>query len=150
MSFSPQYHQVKNNTDSKLFWQAMHNIDYKFILIPVMFIFLRVWTLVLNLLEIYLQIRPRNIVPWAMNALLYLSVSFDLLTAYSSSTVLNNPVLYAHTLSVGDSGQGFFNAILFVAFTHSVRKRLFASLCLKLLKKEKIIKAEENSMYSDS
>ncbi len=37
-----------------------------------------------------------------------------------------------------------------MAFTHSVRKRLFASLCLKLLKKEKIIKAEENSMYSET
>ena len=71
----PQYHQVKENTDSKLFWQAMHNIDYKFILIPVMFIFLRIWTLVLNMLEIYLQIPPEDIVPWAMKALLYLSVS---------------------------------------------------------------------------
>ncbi len=74
LSFS-QFRGLKENTDCKLFWQTMHNMDYKFILIPVMFIFLRIWTVILNVIEIYFKIRPEFVVPWVMNVLLYLSVS---------------------------------------------------------------------------
>ena len=67
-----QYHQVKENTDSKLFWEAMHNIDYKFILIPVMFIFLRVWSLIISILLDYCRVK---VPATALKALVYMAVS---------------------------------------------------------------------------
>ena len=47
---------------------------------------------------------------------------------------------------MGDSGQGFINAILFVAFTHSVRKRLLACICCKWWKVRKQQLKEVNSV----
>ncbi len=48
---------------------------------------------------------------------------------------------------IGDSGQGFFNAILFVAFTPSVRKQFFSCACFKCRRQNKF-DPKEKSMYS--
>ena len=52
----------------------------------------------------------------------------------------------------GDSGQGFVNAILFVAFTHSVRKRLLKCCKPATLRQrlKRTIQREEESLYSES
>ena len=50
----------------------MHNIDYKFILIPVMFIFLRIWSLIINILLDYCRVQVPET---ALKALLYMAVS---------------------------------------------------------------------------
>ena len=64
-------HQKASNT--KGFWEAMHRIDYKFILIPVFFLVLRIWSFVVDLLMVYIHIRNLNLV--VLNFLIYTSVS---------------------------------------------------------------------------
>lgn len=72
-----QYHELKqlSAADGSMYWKMMYNIDYKFIMIPVMFIFLRLWTLVINILIVYLRIPQTNISPNLLEALFYLAVS---------------------------------------------------------------------------
>ena len=70
--FSLQYNELKDDADAMEYWQAMYNIDYKFIAIPLMFIFLRIWTVILNILIIYIQI---TVSPVILKALLYMGVS---------------------------------------------------------------------------
>ena len=70
-----QYNELKDDPDAMVYWQAMYNIDYKFIAIPLMFIFLRIWTLIESILIVYCQIPTDNIPPWLLKALLYLGVS---------------------------------------------------------------------------
>ena len=70
-----QYEELKNDADAKVYLQAMYNIDYKFIVIPLMFIFLRIWSLITDTLLIYIQIPSDEIPQWIMKALLYMGVS---------------------------------------------------------------------------
>ena len=57
------------------FWSSLHHVDYKFLIIPVVFVFLRVWTIILSILYDYVQLDIKQ-VPSKLNlALLYLSVS---------------------------------------------------------------------------
>ncbi len=168
-SIISQFHRVKENTGSKLFWQTMHNMDYKFILIPVMFIFLRVWSLIISILLDYVRV---EVPPATLLALIYLAVRFSpFLCAHTHTRTHTGPLLRGKppkciiviskavlTLmhdtdysvysiqGIGDSGQGFFNAILFVAFTRSVRKQLFGCACLKSRRKNVI--PEEKYMQS--
>eukprot|EP00731_Ephydatia_muelleri_P012269 Em0006g1163a len=77
-------------------------MDYKFVFIPVVFIFLRMWTCILDLL-FYMKMAddlPHGLV----FALIFLS-------------------------GIGDSAQGFANTILFVCFTKTVRDAFRKSFC---------------------
>ena len=70
--------EVKNYITPKKFWSSLHHVDYKFVIIPVVFVFLRIWTGIMNILYLYIKIdeKPTLHVPQELNqALLYLSVS---------------------------------------------------------------------------
>ena len=67
--------EVKNYITPKRFWSSLHHVDYKFVIIPVVFIFLRIWSGIMNILYLYARIET---LPKELNqALLYLSVSHE-------------------------------------------------------------------------
>ena len=69
-----QVKEVEEYISSKRFWSSLHHVDYKFLIIPVVFVFLRVWSIILSVLYDYLQMDVDQ-VPYQFNlALLYLSV----------------------------------------------------------------------------
>ena len=51
------------------------NLIYKFLFIPVIFLMLRMWTCVLIILYIYINLDVTKVPSWINIALLYLSVS---------------------------------------------------------------------------
>ena len=54
------------------FWSSLNHVDYKFVIIPVVFVFLRIWTEIVVILYIYVKIG----LPTGANlALFYLAVS---------------------------------------------------------------------------
>ena len=65
--------EVKNYITPKKFWSSLHHVDYKFVIIPVVFVFLRIWTGIMNILYLYINID--ELPPQLNQALLYLSVS---------------------------------------------------------------------------
>ena len=69
--------EVKNYITPKRFWSSLHHVDYKFVIIPVVFVFLRIWTGIMNILYLYIQLDHEvATLPQRLNqALLYLSVS---------------------------------------------------------------------------
>ena len=60
------HHPQKKKTaplfNSERFWLALQGVDYKFLLIPVVFIILRMWTCIVAILFIYvgLDLDSRN------------------------------------------------------------------------------------------
>ena len=71
---------VKNYITPERFWSSLHHVDYKFLSIPVVFVFLRIWTTILSVLYDYIQLDVAR-VPNSVNlALIYLSVSLYYLT----------------------------------------------------------------------
>ena len=52
---------------------ALHNVEYKFLLIPVAFIILRVWTCILGILFVYVGMDPKHF-PKVTLAFMILSV----------------------------------------------------------------------------
>ena len=70
-----QVRDVEELISPERFWSSLHHVDYKFLIIPVVFVFLRVWSIILSILYDYIQLDV-NQVPSNVNlALLYLSVS---------------------------------------------------------------------------
>ena len=51
------------------------SLVYKFLLIPVVFLVLRVWTCILIILYTYIGLSEKCVPKWVNNTLLYLSVS---------------------------------------------------------------------------
>eukprot|EP00731_Ephydatia_muelleri_P012275 Em0006g1169a len=82
--------------------------DYKFALIPFIFLFLRMWTAIQSLLLEITSTPP----DWLVLPLLYLT-------------------------GIGDSAQGFANAVLFVCFTKAVRHAFLQSATCKSCRKHK-------------
>ena len=71
-----QIKEVKNYITPKRFWSSLHHVDYKFVIIPVVFVFLRIWTGIMNILYLYIRVDEVATLPQRLNqALLYLSVS---------------------------------------------------------------------------
>lgn len=61
---------------SKRYWkQALQFLDAKFLLIPIMFILLRMWTCILSIMFIYVQVLPGQVPSEISQPLIYLSVS---------------------------------------------------------------------------
>ena len=81
-----QIKETKNyNITPKRFWSSLHHVDYKFVLIPVVFVFLRIWTGIMNILYLYIrvdEVATYTLPQWINQALLYLSVS-----EYDNNTV---------------------------------------------------------------
>ena len=57
---------------SEKFWALLHNLDYKLLLIPAMFLLLRVWSCLITFLNVYLYYTPPK---YISTILTYLSVS---------------------------------------------------------------------------
>ena len=78
ISFHLQFYSTERdqNISARGFWQAMDNIDYKFILIPLMFIFLRIWSIIIHILLVYIQVPPKSVPSWILQLLVYFSVSY--------------------------------------------------------------------------
>ncbi|XP_011404342.1 PREDICTED: probable G-protein coupled receptor 157 [Amphimedon queenslandica] len=89
-----------------LYKKALHKIDYKLLLIPVAFLLLRIWS--------------------QIDVAIYVYIKTSLPTFWHG--------LFTYLSGIGDSGQGFVNAILFVVLTKKVRAKLFP--CCKRLRKE--------------
>ena len=53
----------------------LHSIDYKFTVIPAVFVSLRIWSCILGILYDYAQLTDRQIPHWISLLLIYLSVS---------------------------------------------------------------------------
>ena len=60
---------------NKRFWSSLHQMNDKFLVIPVVFIFLRVWTGIVNILYLYARLDTAALSEELNLALLYLSVS---------------------------------------------------------------------------
>jgi hypothetical protein len=96
----------RNFPSKEHIWMALHNVDYKLILIPVTFIFLRIWTCIIAATFVYSRILIVNIHNQTfVRALIYLS-------------------------AIGDSGQGAANGLIFLLFTKKVRDK-FKCCCPK-------------------
>lgn len=67
--------EVTNRITPKQFWSSLHHVDYKFVIIPVVFIFLRIWSAIMNILYLYARIDSDALSNELSLALLYLSVS---------------------------------------------------------------------------
>ena len=70
-----QLKKSKSFCSSKRFWQALQNIDYKFLMIPVAFIVLRVWTCIASILFDYMGWNPLDLHKAFSLTLIILSVS---------------------------------------------------------------------------
>ena len=49
---------LKTDKHAEDYWEVMNNIDYKFALIPVAFILIRIWSLVSDIVYIYAGLSP--------------------------------------------------------------------------------------------
>ena len=67
-----QFRGSKEYTTSKTLRRAVHNVDYKFIAIPLVFIILRMWTCIQGIVIVYVNMK--TIPHWLASVLLYLSV----------------------------------------------------------------------------
>ena len=73
-----QIKETKDYITPKRFWSSLHHVDYKFVIIPVVFVFLRIWTSIMNILYLYVrvdEVTPHSLPQWLNQTLLYLSVS---------------------------------------------------------------------------
>ena len=55
------------------FWEAVHILDYNFLLIPVVFTLLRMWTCIVDLVFVYIHVQQSP--PWVNLTFVYLAVS---------------------------------------------------------------------------
>ena len=60
------------------FWQALHTVDYKFLLISLVFVALRMWTCIVNIVFIYAHLESAQIPTWLDKMLVYLAVSISI------------------------------------------------------------------------
>lgn len=102
LHFHLKFEKAKNRSILTQNWKAtMNNVEIKLLLIPIIFILLRIWSLLLVIIAVEAKY---DLNCGAVKFFLYIS-------------------------GVGDSGQGFFNGILFVLFSHKVRS-YFMNLCI--------------------
>lgn len=74
-----QMKQYLRNAEGR-FWEAVHILDYHFLFIPLVFTLLRMWTCLVGILYVYIQIRQMP--DWLNITLVYLAVCcFDTRTS---------------------------------------------------------------------
>ena len=56
------------------YWEVMNNIDYKFAAIPFAFILIRIWSLISDILYVYVGKSPTGLPRWLVYLLMYLLV----------------------------------------------------------------------------
>ena len=69
-----QVEEVEQHITSKKFWSYLHHVDYKFLFIPIVFIFLRIWSVIQAFIFDYAQLHVDEVNPRFTQALFYLSV----------------------------------------------------------------------------
>ena len=74
-TWSLQYEQLKHSVPKERLKSALQAVDTKFTLIPVIFLWLRIWTVVLTVIYDYAQIPDKSIPQGVAETLIYLSVS---------------------------------------------------------------------------
>jgi G protein-coupled receptor 157 len=102
------YEEARGLVGNRVFWKrALQFLDIKLIFIPIVFIFLKMWSSILLFLFYYCRVSPDNLPNPISQILIYFS-------------------------GIGDSGQGFANGILFVFLTPIVRQKFilrFFNIC---------------------
>ena len=66
--------EVEQHITSKKFWSYLHHVDYKFLFIPIVFIFLRIWSVIQGIIFDYAQLHVDKVPLPVTQALFYLSV----------------------------------------------------------------------------
>lgn len=97
---------------------ALSSLDYKFILIPLAFIFLRFWSFLEDVLHLYARIDKLQT---------WLSLMLTILGG------------------IGDSGQGITNSLLFLFFTKKFRGTVRSFFCKFLLKRDHGFNIQESN-----
>ena len=71
-------------------WTAVHNVDFKFILVPITFIFLRIWTCILTVVLVYIGLpfigKASHSADGLIIALISLAVSENFIRYYFTVT----------------------------------------------------------------
>ncbi|XP_019852968.1 PREDICTED: probable G-protein coupled receptor 157 [Amphimedon queenslandica] len=125
------YFSIKRNAKKQLSSVATENlrhklnsIELKFTAIPLVFLFLRLWSLILSIMYDYAQVDDKHVPQKLKIILLYLS-------------------------GIGDSSQGTANSIIFIFFTEKARSMLcalFCCFCTYFLKQTTV----QSDMHEDS
>ena len=63
-----------NGTEEKM-WSSLNHVDYKLVIIPIVFVFLRIWSEIVIILYIYVKIGFKTLPTEVNLALFYLAVS---------------------------------------------------------------------------
>lgn len=116
--------KVKNTAvyrRSDKFLLALLSIDYKFLLIPLAFVFLRMWSIFGDVLHLYFGVGK-----------LKMGLSFTLL-------ILGG---------IGDSAQGITNSLIFLLFTRKFRDAVKVFCCKYVLKRGQILNIQDPAEHS--
>lgn len=70
--------EVSGNSTEDKFWSSLNHVDYKFVIIPIVFVFLRIWSEIVVILYIYVKIGFKTLSKEVNLALFYLAVSWFL------------------------------------------------------------------------
>lgn len=57
---------LKTEKHADDYWEVMNNIDYKFGAIPVAFILIRIWSLISDIVYIYVRMTSAQLPKWTM------------------------------------------------------------------------------------
>ncbi len=98
---------------------AFNHVDQKLLWIPIVFFMVRIW----GTLRYFISLMP------TCHHVCYDSDGIaDVVTLPSCYNILYHPLLL-YTQSIGDPGQGWSNALLFVIFHRPISERLFPCCC---------------------
>lgn len=53
------------------YWEVMNNVDYKFAAIPAAFLLIRIWSLISDIIYVYVGLSPDKLRPELVYALMY-------------------------------------------------------------------------------
>ena len=66
---------LKTDKHTDDYWEVMNNIDYKFTAIPFAFILIRIWSLISDIVYVYIRKSPNNLPKGLVYFLMYSLVS---------------------------------------------------------------------------
>ena len=70
-----QVYDAQRYVTKQRFWDAVHTMEYKLILIPLAFLLLRIWSCIINIVYVYVGLKVHAVPHQLTLALIYLSVS---------------------------------------------------------------------------
>lgn len=78
-------YQRQQDVDSK---RQHRSLIYKFLFIPVVFVLLRLWTSILNILYVYVGLEEEQVPFWVNETLVYLAVSVPTMISVSFCEII--------------------------------------------------------------